>query len=404
MKRVVWLRMRALPLALMVVALGAAITSLVIGTDAELGYDITYPLLAVSFAGLATLGAMVVVKEVAPRIGWILILTGLAGTLSVLGEKSTLVLTESGANLDVAQRTLAMAATAFGVMLIGLALLLLLFPNGRLASPRWRPVLWMIPIAGVPFVASSPIVAGYVTDPALFLRSNWDYGRTGGPIPGGVATFANTLTAIVVATVLAGAVSLVLRLRTSTGVERQQVKWVVYAGVAAAIGWFFALAFPFPAAVEVVPAGLGALTLTAGLAISLFRYRLYDIDRVVSRTVGYALVVGVLGLVYAVGAVWLPSRFAGESPLYVAGSTLAVAALFNPVRRRLIRWVDRRFYRSRYDAQQIVDDFTDRLKDQIDGDMLKADLVDVITETMQPAAIGMWTREADEEAGQDVSA
>ncbi|MGC2241246.1 MAG: hypothetical protein WA726_10445, partial [Acidimicrobiia bacterium] len=337
MKTVVWLSMRALPLALMVLALGAAITSLVIGTDAELGYDITYPLLAVSFAGLASLGAVVTVKEVAPRIGWILILTGLAGTLSVLGEKSTLVLTESGASLDVAQRTLAMAATAFGLMLIGLALLLLLFPNGRLASPRWRPVLWMIPIAGVPFVASSPIVAGYVTDPALFLRSNWDYGRTGGPIPAGVATFANTLTAIVVATVLAGAVSLVLRLRTSTGVERQQVKWVVYAGVAAAIGWFFALAFPFPAAVEVVPAGLGALTLTAGLAISLFRYRLYDIDRVVSRTVGYALVVGVLGLVYAVGAVWLPSRFAGESPLYVAGSTLAVAALFNPVRRRLIR-------------------------------------------------------------------
>ncbi|MGA7098364.1 MAG: hypothetical protein WB245_12445 [Acidimicrobiia bacterium] len=404
MKRVDWLRTRALPLSLMVVALGAAITSLVIGTDAELGYDITYPLLACSFAGLATIGAVVTIKEVAPRIGWILVLTGLGGTLSVLGEKSTLVLTESGADLDVARRTLAMAATAFGVMLIGLALLFLLFPNGRLASRRWRPVLWMVPIAGIPFAASSPIVASYVSDPASFLRSNWDYANAGGQMPAGVVTFANIMTAIVVAIVLAGAVSLVLRLRTSTGVERQQVKWVVYAGVAAAIGWFFALAFPFPAAVEVVPAGLGALTLTAGLAISLFRYRLYDIDRVVSRTVGYALVVGVLGLVYAIGAVWLPSRLAGESPLYVAGSTLAVAALFNPLRRRVIRWVDRRFYRSRYDAQQIVDEFTDRLKDQMDAELLKADLVDVISETMQPAAIGMWTREGDGEANPGDSA
>ncbi len=176
---------------------------------------------------------------------------------------------------------------------------------------------------------------------------------------------------------------------------------MVYAGVAAAIGWLFALVFPFPAAVEVVPAGLGALTLTAGLGISLFSYRLYDIDRWSSRTVGYALVVGVLGLVYTVGAVWLPSEFAGSSPLFVAGSTLAVAALFNPLRRRIL-WVDRRFYRSRYDAQQVVEDFTDRMKDEIDGDILKADLVAVITETMQPAAIGMWTREDEELSGSEM--
>ncbi len=397
-----WLRLRALPLLLMTLSLAAATTALVIGTDAQLGYDLTYPMLAISFAGLATLGAVVIIKEVAPRIGWILAFTGLAGTLSVLGEKSTLVLIESGSGREAASRTLTMAATAFGIMLVGLAFLFLLFPNGRLASRRWRPILWAVPLVGIPFIASAPLIVSYVTDPATFLRSNWDYSNAGDPIPPGLVAFANVLTLLVAVLVVAGAVSLALRLRTSSGVERQQVKWVVYAGVAAAIGWLIALVFPFPAAVEVIPAGLGALTLTAGLGISLFRFRLYDIDRVVSRTVGYTLVVGLLGLIYTIGAVWLPSEFAGSSPLFVAGSTLAVAALFNPLRRRILQWVDRRFYRSRYDAQQVVEDFTDRMKDEIDGEILKADLVAVITETMQPAAIGMWTREDEELSGSEM--
>jgi uncharacterized membrane protein YhaH (DUF805 family) len=387
------LRIQVAPIVLMVTSVTCGGTALFIGGESELGYDVTYPLLAASFAGLASLGAVVVIKQVAPRIGWILLATGLAGTLSVLGEKATLVLTDIDSASKAAGRTLAMAATAFGLMLLGLALLFLLFPNGKLASRRWRPILWLVFLAGIPFIASAPFVAAYVSDPAAFLRSNWDYGNAGDPIPAGIVNLANGLTLAVVATVVACAVSLVLRLRTSSGVERQQVKWVVYAGVAAAFGWFLALVFPFPAALEVIPAGLGALALTTGMAISLFKFRLYDIDRVVSRTVGYAVVLGFLALVYGLGAVWLPSRFAGESPLFVAGSTLIVAALFNPVRRRVVRTVDRRFYRSRYDAQKVIDGFIERVQDETDMGRLSAELVSVIAATMQPEAVGLWARD-----------
>jgi uncharacterized membrane protein YhaH (DUF805 family) len=390
------LRTQVAPITLMVASVTCCVTALIIGGESELGYDVTYPLLAVSFAGMASLGAVVVIKRVAPRIGWIMIATGLAGTVSVLGEKSTLVLTENGSASDVARRTLAVAGTAFGVMLVGLALLFLLFPNGQVASKRWRPVLWLVLLAGIPFIVAAPFIAGYVSDPATFLRNNWDYGNAGDPIPDGIVNLANGLTMVVVATVVASAVSLVLRLRTSNGVERQQVKWVVYAGGAAAFGWFLALVFPFPAALEVIPAGIGALALTTGLAISLFRFRLYDIDRVVSRTVGYAVVLGFLALVYGLGAVWLPSRLAGESPLFVAGSTLIVAALFNPVRRRVVRTVDKRFYRSRYDTQTVIDGFIERVQDETDMGRLSAELVSVITATMQPEAVGLWARDGSD--------
>jgi hypothetical protein len=135
------------------------------------------------------------------------------------------------------------------------------------------------------------------------------------------------------------------------------------------------------------------LVLVGSIAMAVLRYRLYDFDRIMSRTVSYALLVLILGSVYAAGAVWLPTRLAGgESPLFVAGSTLAVAALFSPVRRRVMGWVDRRFNRSGYDAQRVADAFAIRLRDQVDADRLVGDWAEVVTGTLEPSVVGVWVR------------
>lgn len=387
----IWQRLVAI--GAVTISLAATLIALVFDSGSALGYDLTYPMLAISFLGLVTLGSIVIIKQVAPRVGWILIIGGLGGTTSVFGEKMTLVGSGRGWSVESMQRLLSAASIGFSVMLAGLALLFLLFPNGEPKSRRWRVVVGVTVVAAVVLISSTPFLMPYVLDPEPFLRGNWDWSVAGSDVPTALIVWVNGSTGVAVAAIVAGAISLVLRLRTSRGVERQQVKWVVYTGVAAAVGWFIALSFPLPAAVEVVPAGVGAIMLTAGLAISLLRFRLYDIDRVISRTVGYAVVVGLLGLVYAAGAIWLPSQLAGDSPLFVAGSTLAVVGLFNPVRRQALKLVDRRFYRSRYNAEKMVEEFSNRLQDQVDVDRLAIDLVSVVNETMQPSSLGVWVKE-----------
>jgi hypothetical protein len=183
------------------------------------------------------------------------------------------------------------------------------------------------------------------------------------------------------------------------GVERQQLKWVLAAGI-----WFplslivFGSIFdegPLSDAVGVF--GTFVITFNAmavGVGIAVLRYRLYDIDRIINRTAVYAIVVGLLAVVFAAGAVWIPSLLPfEESNLAVAASTLAVFFLFNPLRQRTQRFVDRRFYRSRYDAQQVADEFSARLRDQVDPDQVAAEWVEVVQRTMQPATVAVWVRE-----------
>jgi len=130
------------------------------------------------------------------------------------------------------------------------------------------------------------------------------------------------------------------------------------------------------------------------IGLAVLRYRLYEIDRIISRTVSYAVVVGLLGLVFFGVVTLLTSLLPAESDLVVAGSTLAVAALFNPVRRRVHAWVDRRFNRSRYDAQKVMDDFAGSLRDRVDPDGVVEGWVGAVSETMQPTTVAVWVREA----------
>jgi hypothetical protein len=201
-----------------------------------------------------------------------------------------------------------------------------------------------------------------------------------------------------VASFVLSGVSLVRRFVRSSGEERSQIKWVALAGACvASILTLLLIVF----GMESVDQAWGELLLVAGVvaiptsvAIAILRYRLYDIDRLVSRTVGYVLVLGVLTVIYVVGAVWLPTRLLGEqSPLFVAASTLIVAGLFGPLRKRVVVWVDRRFYRARYDADRVAEAFSSRLRDQIDLTDLTTDWVGVVAATLRPTTIGVWVSE-----------
>jgi hypothetical protein len=195
--------------------------------------------------------------------------------------------------------------------------------------------------------------------------------------------------------------SLVVRFRRSRGMERQQIKWVLLSVSLFVVGnvlieeiWIRAFGQPEPSGpffswLE----DLMWLIVPVSVALAILRYRLYDIDRVISRTVSYVIVIGLLAFVYALGVTGLTTLLDTDSPLVVAGSTLAVAALFNPLRRRVQRWVDHRFNRTRYDAERVMAGFTGSLRDEVDPDSVVAGWVSVVNKTMHPASSGVWVRE-----------
>ncbi|HEX6222660.1 MAG TPA: hypothetical protein VF115_16350 [Acidimicrobiia bacterium] len=188
--------------------------------------------------------------------------------------------------------------------------------------------------------------------------------------------------------------AVIVRYRRSDPDVRAQIKWVLLALSFVSVMFFLRIVLEvrFGPADHLLPIALAALPLSMTLAV--VRYRLYDVDRLISRTIGYTLLVALLGAIYAMGAVWIPTQLLGEQPpLFGAGSTLAVAALFNPVRKRVLTWVDRRFNRTRYDAQQrVIDEFIGQLQNTTQVDQLAEGVVSVLEQTLQPTSIGAWIR------------
>jgi hypothetical protein len=270
---------------------------------------------------------------------------------------------------------------AFGL----LAFLLLLFPHGRLPSRRWRPFAWFTVAVYLALALSAAFSPGAIE---LY------YPEATPPVRLPVAGLADTAFDWLLGgqLVLLGVcvLSLVLRLRRAPGDERQQVKWFVYTVVTVILVFV----------VSTLMIGFGVLFPLFGLipvsvAIAVFKYRLYEIDRLINRTLVYGLLTALLVGVYA-ALVFLLGRLldpaTGDSALAVAASTLAVAALFQPARRRLQGLVDRRFNRARYDAARTVERFSGRLRDQVDLDTLSAELLEVVDHTVQPASASLWLR------------
>jgi hypothetical protein len=187
--------------------------------------------------------------------------------------------------------------------------------------------------------------------------------------------------------------SLIIRYRNAGTLQRLQLKMFGYGAAVALAGSLVTNLIALDELDPLIPGAISAMALPLSIAAAIMRYRLFDLDRLISRTIGYAIVIATLALVYVAGAVWLPAQIIGEqSSAFVAGSTLVVASLLNPVRRRVISRVDQRFNRSRYDAQKVIAEFSERLKDEIDIDQITADSTAVITRTVQPESVRVWIR------------
>jgi hypothetical protein len=344
--------------------------------------------------GAATAGAVLASRRPRHPVGWLLLAFGLlaqALTSAAEGYARYGLLVRPG-TLPAASHLAALASASFIPGLGCIGFILLLTPTGSLPSPRWRWFAWLAAAVPAAFVVSwlLGMPQSEPDSPLGAVRNPFAIPGLAGPlrVVYGVASPVTALTMVVAAGSLVG------RFRRARGVERQQLRWLTFAAALA------------PLAVLVTAAGILTDQLTvAGWAIGLYlallplaigaailRYRLYDIDRIISRTLAYALLTLLLGLGYAAVVLGLGQLLGRQSSLVVAAATLAVAALFQPARRRIQAAVDRRFDRRRYDAARTIAAFSARLRQEVDLDALTGELLAVVQETMQPTRASLWLR------------
>jgi hypothetical protein len=353
----------------------------------------TFGTVGLAVLSAATVGALVASRRPRHPVGWLLLGVGLAVAVNVLVEPYVKygLLVRPG-SLPAARHLVGIVYSTIFVALSCAGFVLLLTPTGSLPSPRWRwwarmaaaaPALTVVGFA----VQPDPMAPEYLGNPLAV------------PVLAPALLVAGLAGALVVLVgLLAGAGSLMLRFRRARGVERLQLRWLALAAACASVllltGLVAGLLGKDPVVLASLMLCVALLPLATGAAI--LRYRLYDLDRIVSRTVAYGLLTVLLGLGYA-GAVLAAGQLFGgigdQPPSWaVAGATLALAAMFQPARRRVQQAVDRRFNRRRHDAARTVEAFAVRLRDQVDLDALNAELLGVVAQTMQPTRASLWLR------------
>jgi hypothetical protein len=270
--------------------------------------------------------------------------------------------------------------------------LLLLFPNGRLPGRRWRPPAWAGGAAMAALIAAFAVLAWPVRGTTLYQNTLRTVALAS------LDALEGLLYVVGDALIVVAAVALLMRLGRLRGAERQQTKWFAFGAipwVAVDLAW---VAVQLTSGVVLpLAAGLGSLVAISGLlgtiAVAVFRYQLYDIDRLLNRTLVYGLVTVILGTGYAALVIVLGQLLGRDrSSLGVAGATLAAAGLFQPLRRRVQQAVDRRFDRRRYDAARTIDRFSGRLRQEVDLDLLSGELLGVVDQTMEPTTVWLWLR------------
>jgi MFS family permease len=345
-----------------------------------------------AFLAFATMGALVAAHVPRNPLGWLFMAIALGVAVGGIAENLAFHgLVDDPGSVPGALVWAWIYAWIWNPTIGLIGFVLLLYPTGRVPGPRWRPVLWALVIALGLVTTTSMLHPGSLdTDTRRLPDNPIGVGAVGDVLDAGGNTILGG-TAFVLVLVCAG--SVVVRFRRSIGDERQQLKWMTLAAI-------------FLAAAVFVPSVLGLentdllfslayVLFPLAVGVALFKYRLYDIDRLINRTLVYATLTAVLGGVYVglvLGGQALFSSFAGSGNLAIAVSTLLVAAMFLPLRSRVQRFVDRRFYRRRYDAQRTLEGFGSRLREQVHLETLGTDLTLVVQETIQPSHVSLWLR------------
>ena len=346
----------------------------------------------------ALVGAVIASRRLDNPVGWFLLCGAACLALQEFTRwYATYGLDAGPGSLPLAPLTAWLLSWIYipGVLLL-LSFLPLYFPDGRLASPRWRWVVRLALLFAVVATVASAFLPGEIKDSGLVNPLGIEALR---PV---LSPLDNLLLAGYFGVLFASAASLVVRFRRSRGVERQQIKWLAYAASVIpawflANGWVVAAVPPLSGVVEsgVVDGPLlAAVPIAVGIAV--LRYRLYDIDVIINRTLVYGSLTAALVAIYFGGIVVLQRLFVvltgGQSTLAVVASTLLIAALFNPLRRRIQSLIDRRFYRRKYDAAKVLAAFNTRLRNETNLDALSSDLVGVASRTVQPEHVSVWLR------------
>jgi hypothetical protein len=344
----------------------------------------------------STVGALLIARRPGNRIGWILASAGLAiAATNFAGLYAEFSLVESQGTLP---GTVWAAWFVSWIWIVGvgpaLTFLLLIFPDGRLPSRRWRLVGWFSAAA----IATTALGLAFTPGPMEgFHRANpLGFAPLGGSFLhyGGIGWF------MFLVCVALSAASVGARYRRANAGERQQIKWFAFAGAIAAAGWV-GLSITYGGEGTLVVAiqlfqTISIVGVPMAVGIAVLRYRLYDIDVVINRTLVYGSLTATLVAVYFGGIVVLQRVFVvltgQKSTLAVVASTLLIAALFQPLRRRIQSFIDRRFYRRKYDARKTLDAFSAKLRDETNLEALNNELVGVVRETMQPAHVSLWLR------------
>jgi hypothetical protein len=343
---------------------------------------LVYPL------GYATVGLVLTLRRPANPIGWLFAAAGLAWSLPIPADPWLQQLVAEHRPFPPAAK----AAAVYGefnwapATVLGVTLPALLVPDGRLRSRRWRPVAAAAVAAAAMALVGSSLTPGRFED--LPIANPF---ALAGPAGALASTVANVGALLWIVSLVAAVACVVLRFQAARGVERQQLRWVAAGAAAAVAGLVGGASAPVNTPISSVLYAM-VLCIPAAVAVAVLRYRLWDLDRLVSRTVTYALVTALLAVPYLL-IVPAAGRLAqGAGNLAVAAATLAAAALFAPLRRRVQDLVDRRFNRRRYDAARTVEAFAARLREQVDLDALAGELLAVVDQTVQPAGAWLWLR------------
>ena len=373
-------------------------------TESLLGDVLPAVTLTIAFASV---GVLVATRRPEHPLGWLFCVVGVCqGLVTFTDEYAVYALWTAPGSVPggpfMAWLTTWVWAGGFPVLLTYLPLL---FPDGRLPSARWWPVAWLSAVP--PALLCGPIAILYwpLRGPDLVKPGEWSQ-----PTPGALAVLVPIVGTLMLVCGFACVLSLVVRFRRARDVEHQQLKWFMFAAAVTFTVWFGLDQLGAAAGDQLGLVGalliLASAAIPAAAGIAIVRYRLYDIDRVINRTLVYAILTALLGGVYAGAVLGLGQLFGGlggTSPSWaIAGATLAVAALFQPARRRIQQVVDRRFNRRHHDAAKTVEAFSARLRDQIDLDTLSAELVAVADQTMEPTAVSLWLRPPTERSGRSL--